>query len=120
MQRGLIYGQNFTFILRAPDLYTAGYDGFDNLPIPFRAVATDLVTGDIVVLDRGNLMRAVRASMAAPGAFPPVEIDGRKLTTATCVSCYQPTWCATWAPTWSSPCIPVGRRDRPPPTPHGI
>ncbi len=79
LQRGLIAGQKFASIFSAPDLYTAGYRGFDDLPIPFRPVATDLVTGEIVVLESGNLMRAVRASMAAPGAFPPVSIDGRTL-----------------------------------------
>ena len=79
LQRGLIYGQNLHLALHAPDLYMAGHDDFDSLPIPFRAVATDLVTGDIVVPDHGSLLRAVRASMAAPGAFPPVETDGRTL-----------------------------------------
>jgi NTE family protein len=79
LQRGLVYGQNIHLALHAPDLYMAGSGDFDNLPIPFRAVATDLVTGDIVVPDQGSLLRAVRASMAAPGAFPPVEMDGRTL-----------------------------------------
>ena len=56
----------------------AGSD-FDRLPIPFRAVATDLAKGDRVVLQRGDLPRAVRASMSLPVVFPPVEIDGRLL-----------------------------------------
>ena len=76
---GLVAGQKFAFAFDAPGLYTSGHDGFDNLPIPFRAVATDLETGEMVVLDRGNLLRAIRASMAVPGAFPPLEIDGRLL-----------------------------------------
>jgi len=42
------------------------------LPIPYRAVATDMVTGKMVVLDRGDLATAMRASMAVPGAFAPV------------------------------------------------
>ena len=46
---------------------------FDELPIPFRAVATDMVTGDMVVLDKGDLATAMRASMAIPGAFSPVR-----------------------------------------------
>jgi len=79
MQRGLIMGQKFNYTFDDPDLYTAGYDGFDLLPIPFRPVANDLETGEIVVLDRGNLLQAVRASMAAPGAFPPVRIGERDL-----------------------------------------
>ena len=48
---------------------------FDQLPIPFRAVATDMVTGKMVVLKSGDLATAMRASMAIPGAFAPVTID---------------------------------------------
>ncbi|MCE3284057.1 MAG: hypothetical protein K0R70_313 [Steroidobacteraceae bacterium] len=48
---------------------------FDKLPIPFRAVATDMVTGDMVVLDDGDLATAMRASMAIPGAFAPVVTE---------------------------------------------
>ena len=50
---------------------------FDDLPIPFRAVATDLETGEMVVFDRGDLAVAMRASMAVPGGFAPVDIGGR-------------------------------------------
>ena len=49
---------------------------FDELPIPYRAVATDMVTGRMVVLDRGDLAMAMRASMAIPGIFAPVSLDG--------------------------------------------
>jgi NTE family protein len=52
---------------------------FDDLPIPFRCVATDMQSGDAVVLHDGPLARAVRASMAIPGVFTPVEINGRLL-----------------------------------------
>ena len=52
---------------------------FDDLPIPFRCVATDMSSGDAVVLRDGSLARAVRASMAIPGIFTPVEINGRVL-----------------------------------------
>jgi NTE family protein len=48
---------------------------FDKLPIPYRAVATDMVTGDMVVLGDGDLATAMRASMAIPGAFAPVVTD---------------------------------------------
>ena len=58
--------------------YAAGRD-FDRLPIPFRAVATDLGSGERVVLGKGDLARAVRASMSIPLAFPPVEWDGLPL-----------------------------------------
>ena len=50
-----------------------------DLPIPYRAVATDLNTGDAVVLDHGSLAMAMRASMSLPGIFQPVEVDGRVL-----------------------------------------
>jgi NTE family protein len=50
---------------------------FDRLPIPFRAVATDLESGDMRVFDRGDLAVAMRASMAVPAAFAPVEVGGR-------------------------------------------
>ncbi len=52
---------------------------FDRLPIPYRAVATDLVSGEAVVFDRGNLAAVMRASMSVPAAFAPVEIGGRLL-----------------------------------------
>jgi len=52
---------------------------FDQLPIPFRAVATDMQRGEMVVLANGDLALAMRASMAVPGIFAPVTIDGRIL-----------------------------------------
>jgi NTE family protein len=53
---------------------------FDRLPIPFRAVATDMVSGSMVVLDSGDLSVAMRASMAIPGAFSPVVIGQQVLS----------------------------------------
>lgn len=50
---------------------------FDELPIPFRCVATDLIKSEAVVLDRGSLARAMRATMAIPGVFTPVPIGDR-------------------------------------------
>jgi NTE family protein len=52
---------------------------FDELPIPFRCVATDMLSGQAVVLRDGPLAQAVRASMAIPGVFTPVEVNGRVL-----------------------------------------
>ena len=49
------------------------------MPIPYRAVATDIETGKEVVLSSGSLAKSIRASMAVPAAFDPVEIDGRLL-----------------------------------------
>ncbi len=52
---------------------------FDRLPIPFRAVATDLLSGQAVVLQSGDLAEAMNASLAMPLLFAPVERDGRWL-----------------------------------------
>ncbi len=54
-------------------------DSFDQLPTPFRCVALDLVSASEVVLDRGSLAQALRATMSLPLVFPPVELDGRVL-----------------------------------------
>lgn len=54
-------------------------DDFDRLRIPFRAVAADIETGEAVLLDKGDLATALRASMSIPGVFAPVEMDGRLL-----------------------------------------
>jgi len=52
---------------------------FDDLPTPFRCVATDMLSGDAVVLKDGSLAQSLRATMAIPGLFTPVELDGRVL-----------------------------------------
>lgn len=77
--RGLIQGQKLTQILRRETISVAGIDDFDRLPTRFRAVATDLETGERRVLAGGDLTEALRASMSAPGVFAPVELDGRLL-----------------------------------------
>jgi NTE family protein len=57
----------------------SGVASFDDLPIPFRCVATDMLSGEGIVLRDGQLAQAVRASMAIPGVFTPVEINDRAL-----------------------------------------
>jgi len=79
LPRGLVQGQKLTQILRAQTLPVAQIHDFDDLAIPFRAIATDIVTGDRVVLDHGDLTTAMRASLSAPGVFAPVEAEGRLL-----------------------------------------
>lgn len=76
---GIIAGQKLGFAFPNPYLYLGGWNGFDNLAYPYRPVATDLSTGEMVVMDRGNLLKAVRASMSIPGVFPPVEWNGKYL-----------------------------------------
>ncbi len=78
---GLSAGQKLTNLLADKTLaasFEADMD-FDRLRIPFRAVATDIESGDTVVLGRGLLHEAMRASAALPLVFQPVEIDGRML-----------------------------------------
>ncbi|OGT80031.1 MAG: hypothetical protein A3H91_04395 [Gammaproteobacteria bacterium RIFCSPLOWO2_02_FULL_61_13] len=76
---GYIQGQKFDLELARLTQHVAGVPTFDELPIPFRAVATDIETGEALILDSGNLARSIRASMAVPGAFDAVEIEGRLL-----------------------------------------
>lgn len=75
--RGLIHGQKLNQILRHQLVGVSGIESFDDLPIPFRAVATDIETGTRHVFDSGDLVAAMRASMSAPGVFAPVDIGGR-------------------------------------------
>jgi NTE family protein len=76
---GLIEGETLTRILRRATLSISGIKDFDHLPTPFRAVATDLSTGEPVVMRAGDLTTAMRASLSAPGVFSPVEREGRLL-----------------------------------------
>jgi len=79
LAKGVIAGVSIEGFFR--DLTQPAVDivDFDRLPIPYRAVATDIESGEAVVLSRGSLARAMRASMSVPGALSPVEIDGRLL-----------------------------------------
>ncbi len=77
--RGIILGQKLNLALRDLSRRAIDVDNFDMLAIPFRAVATDIETGEPIALGRGDLATAMRASMAVPGVFPPVEIDDRLL-----------------------------------------
>lgn len=74
---GLISGKKLDLTLRSLSL-GAGND-FDQFPIPYRAVAADIENGEMVVLSKGDLANSMRASMAIPGVFYPVEIDGKML-----------------------------------------
>ena len=76
---GLVQGQKLEQVLRNAALPVAEIQRFDRLPIPFRAIATDLETGQAVVMDSGDLVTAMRASMSAPGVFAPAQRDGRLL-----------------------------------------
>ncbi len=70
----LIQGQTLELTLRKYTLPASKIRDFDRLPIPFRAVASDVVTGEPVILGSGDLALAIRASMAVPAVFAPVEL----------------------------------------------
>jgi NTE family protein len=76
---GAIQGQKFDLALRQLVRHASTVSDFDELSIPFRAVASDIGTGQAVILASGDLAMAMRASMAVPGAFAATEIDGRVL-----------------------------------------
>ncbi|HPA51164.1 MAG TPA: patatin-like phospholipase family protein [Thermoanaerobaculia bacterium] len=76
---GLIAGQKLGFLLKSLTLGTVGIEEFDDLPIPFRCIATDIATGEKVVLAGGSLAEAIRASMSIPGVFSPVPRGDRLL-----------------------------------------
>jgi len=76
---GIVKGQNVLPLLQTLYYRTPGDVDFDKLPIPYRAIAADVETGDAVVLSSGDLARATRASMAVPGFFTPVELNGKVL-----------------------------------------
>ncbi len=76
---GFIQGQNLEIALKKLTLPVIAIHDFDQLPIPFRAMATDIASGEAVVIDSGDLATAMRASMSAPGLFKPVNYQGRRL-----------------------------------------
>ncbi len=76
---GAVSTRSLEWLLRRYTLPTRHLSSFDALPIPFRAVATDMETGEAVVLSHGDLAAALRASMSVPGVFSPLEVDGRLL-----------------------------------------
>jgi NTE family protein len=77
--KGALSGSNLELFLHELTRPVDNVPTFDQLPIPFRALATDMVSGREVVFDRGPIYKAMRASMSVPGMFSPAEIDGRIL-----------------------------------------
>jgi len=75
LPKGVVTGVQLETVLRRL-AKAKGYHNFDRLPIPYRAVATDLVTGKAVVFSRGELANVMRASMSVPGAVAPAEFGG--------------------------------------------
>jgi len=76
---GVIQGQNLSLLLESLLAHSSDIRDFDKLPVPFRAVATDIVSGEKVVFRKGHLPQVIRASMSIPAVFAPVEINGQLL-----------------------------------------
>ncbi len=76
---GLLLGQSAYQILQLSTDSIQTFDSFDDLAIPYRAVASDIVTAKMVVLDKGNINQAMKASAAVPGIVAAVEINGQIL-----------------------------------------
>lgn len=76
---GVIQGQKLDLILRELTIDVSHISNFDDLPIPFRAVASDIERGETHVMGQGDLAQAIRASMSVPGIFAPVRLDDRLL-----------------------------------------
>ncbi len=83
---GLVQGQKIALLLSSLSLPVADVESFDDLPIPFRAIAADIQTGETVILDSGNLAKAIRASMSVPAIMAPVPWEGRRLVDGGIVS----------------------------------
>jgi len=79
LPKSAVEGQRFNLILKSLTLPVTNVTNFDDLPIPFRAVAMDITTGDEVVLGEGDLATAMHASMAIPAIFSPIKLDGKIL-----------------------------------------
>lgn len=77
LQSGLNPGPHLSLMVSRILLPVSGVTRFDDLPIPFRCVATDLEKGQSVVFARGPIATAVRASMSLPGTYDPIRVNGR-------------------------------------------
>jgi NTE family protein len=80
LPKSVISGQKIGVFFETLFMPVSDVTDFDHLPIPYRAVAADLETGDMVVIRSGRLAEAAKASMTVPGVFPPAEVQGRYLT----------------------------------------
>ncbi len=79
LPEGLVAGRKLLVNLRELTFPVRGIEDFDRLPVPFRAIATNIETGEKVVIDQGSLAEAMRASMAVPGIFAPYRIGNQTL-----------------------------------------
>jgi NTE family protein len=76
---GVIQGQQLELLLRKLTIDVATVTDFDELPVPFRAIASNIESGELHVLESGDLARSIRASMSVPAILAPARIDGHLL-----------------------------------------
>ncbi len=79
LPKGLVAGQKISALIAKLTISVHHIEDFNNLPIPFLCIATDIENGKVVILDEGYLPDAIRASMSIPSAFAPIEIEGQLL-----------------------------------------
>ena len=79
LPEGVYQGHGMAALLREATSNLPALRSFNELPIPYRAIATNMETVQPVVLSRGNLAVVMQASMSIPGALKPVEINGQLL-----------------------------------------
>jgi NTE family protein len=79
LKQGLVSGQRINLLLTRLTSPFYHISNFNELPVPFVCIGTDLLTGENVVLEKGPLDKAIRASMSIPSYFNPVEFDNRIL-----------------------------------------
>ncbi|RLD83635.1 MAG: hypothetical protein DRJ07_06305 [Bacteroidetes bacterium] len=79
LPKGLISGQKLELLLAKLTWSVHGQNDFSKFAIPFKCIATDIGTGEAYVIDKGYLPDALRASMAIPSVFTPIEIDNKLL-----------------------------------------
>lgn len=79
LPKGLIEGRELSLLIDKLTIPAHNIKDFNNFPIPFACVAVDITTGEKVVIDKGNINEALRASMAIPSVFTPVKYDDRLL-----------------------------------------
>ena len=77
--QGFVQGQRMMTLLRELSFDSSRITDFDELPVPFRATAVDIETGELIALGEGSLALAMRASMAIPGLIAPVTWNDRLL-----------------------------------------
>jgi NTE family protein len=76
---GVLLGQSAGSLMKLSTDVVATFESFDHLAIPYRAIASDLATAKAVVISKGSITKAMRASAAVPGVVGPVNIDGKLL-----------------------------------------